>query len=349
MEIDREMWAPAVASRKKRTMEPAPVATPATLCTLYAAAAGSATLALSVATFLTQPRRDEHYALPCVLLAIGLLLLTAAIASRGTLALGELEPGAKLLILGAAALSIEIAIRLLASKRFDGYISSFDFGIKSDGEHNRAFTHEFNSFGHCFQGSLSILLVPAVEAVLPEWTRIVSCLVAVYPTYNLIKRALDASAFAASSFSNNSAEWALGFWLGLSLGVLVAARAPAPPPAREEPEIFLPRVAAGVLLCLVSLVTAVLYGVSWDNTGDRAQGEDAVDLAMLIVFLAVPLGLAAYAAYYALSACCGLCLLCALCDSFDSDQTFNPESGSFWHKHNAAKRELRAARRRAGL
>ena len=345
MEIDREMWAPAVASRKKRTMEPAPVATPATLCTLYAAAAGVATLALSVATFLTQPRRDEHYALPCVLLAIGLLLLTAAIASRGTLALGELEPGAKLLILGAAALSIEIAIRLLASKRFDGYISSFDFGTKSDGEGNRAFTHEFNSFGHCFQGSLSILLVPAVEAVLPEWTRIVSCLVAVYPTYNLIKRALDASAFAASSFSNNSAEWAMGFWLGLSLGVLVAARAPAPP----EPEICRPRVAAGVLLCFVSLATAVLYGVSWDNNGDRAKGEDAVDLAMLIVFLAVPLGLAAYAAYYALSACCGLCLLCALCDSFDSDQTFNPESGSFWHKHNAAKRDLRAARRRAGV
>ena len=82
---------------------------------------------------------------------------------------------------------------------------------------------------------------------------------------------------------------------------------------------------------------------------DKAKREDAVDLAMLIVFLAVPLGLAAYAAYYALSACCGLCLLCALCDSFDSDQTFNPESGSFWHKHNAAKRELRAARRRAGL
>ena len=341
MEIDREMWAPAVASRKKRTMEPAPVATPATLCTLYAAAAGLATLALSVATFLTQPRRDEHYALPCVLLAIGLLLLTAAIASRGTLALGELEPGAKLLILGAAALSIEIAIRLLSSKRFDGYISSFDFGTKSDGEGNRAFTHEFNSFGHCFQGSLSILLVPAVEAVLPEWTRIVSCLVAVYPTYNLIKRALDASAFAASSFSNNSAEWAMGFWLGLSLGVLIAAWAPAPP----KPEICRPRVAAGVLLCFVSLATAVLYGVSWDNNGDRAKGEDAVDLAMLIVFLAVPLGLAAYAAYYALSACCGLCLLCALCDSFDP--TFNPESGSFWHKHNAAKRDLRAARRRA--
>ena len=46
------------------------------------------------------------------------------------------------------------------------------------------------------------------------------------------------------------------------------------------------------MLCLVSLAAAVLYGVSWDNT-DRAKGEDGVDLAMLIVFLAVPLGLAA--------------------------------------------------------
>ena len=180
---------------------------------------------------------------------------------------------------------------------------------------------------------------------MPEWTRPVSwfapCFVAVYPTYNLVKRALDASAFAASSFSNNSAEWAMGFWLGLSLGVLVTARAPAPP----KPEICCPRVAAGVLLCLVSLVAALLYGLSWDNTDDRAKREDDIDLAMLILFLAVPLGLAAYAAYYALSACCGLCLLCALCDSFDP--TFNPESGSFWHKHNAAKRNFQVARRRA--
>ena len=326
-----------------RPPEPAPVATPATRRTLYAAAAG-ATLALSVATFLTQPRRNEHYALPCLLLAIGALLLAAAFVaaggvrcSRGTLTLGELELGSKLLILGATALSIEITIRLLASKRFGGHVSNFDFGSGAD-ERNRAFTADFNSFGHCVQGCLSVLLVPAVELALP-WTRIVSCLVAVYPTYNLVKRALDASAFAASSFSNNSAEWAMGFWLGLSLGVLVAAPAPAPP----KPEICRPRVAAGVLLCLVSLVAAVLYGVSWDNTGDRAKGEDAVDLAMLIVFLAVPLGLAAYAAYYALSACCGLCLLCALCDSFD--QTFTPER---WEEqHNAAMRDFRAARRRA--
>ena len=353
-----------------RPPEPAPVATPATRRTLYAAAAG-ATLALSVATFLTQPRRNEHYALPCLLLAIGALLLAAAFiaCSRGTLAIGDLELGAKLLILGATALSIEITIRLLASKRFGGHVSNFDFGSGAD-ERNRAFTADFNSFGHCVQGCLSVLLVPAVELALP-WTRIVSCLVAVYPTYNLVKRALDASAFAASSFSNNSAEWAMGFWLGLSLGVLAAARAPAPPmalqrphrpaarrePGRrsvvqrdegvapEEPEFFFPRVAAGVLLCLVSLAAAVLYGLSWENTDDSAKREDDVDLAMLILFLAVLLGLAVYAAYYALSMCCGLCLLCALCDT--SDQTFNPER--WFERHNAAKRDLRAARRRAGV
>ena len=329
------------------TQPPEPVpATPATRrCTLYAAAAGAATLALSLATFLTQPRRDEHYALPCLLLAIGALLLAATVVaaggtlycSRGTLALGELEPGAKLLILGAAALSIEIAIRLLAAKHFDGYISSFDFGTKSDGEGNRAFTPSFNSFGHCIQGCLSVLLVPAVELALPELalpcSRIVSCLVAVYPTYNLIKRALDASAFAASSFSNNSAEWAMGFWLGLSLGVLVAARARAPPP---KPEICLARVAAGVLLCLVSLVAALLYGLSWDNTGDRAKREDDVDLAMLVVFLAVPLGLAAV---YALCTCYVRCIFDCLGDFFHPLE-------ERWKKD---VNQLRAARRRAGV
>ena len=172
---------------------------------------------------------------------------------------------------------------------------------------------------------------------MPEWTRPVSwfapCFVAVYPTYNLVKRALDASAFAASSFSNNAAEWAMGFWLGLSLGVLVAARARAPPP---KPEICLARVAAGVLLCLVTLVAAALYGVSWDNTGDRAKREDDVDLAMLIVFLAVPLGLAAV---YVLCTCYVQCFLFLLCGS--------PEERR--EERHDAFRQLRVARRRANV
>ena len=105
--------------------------------------------------------------------------------------------------------------------------------------------------------------------------------------------------------------------------------------APEEPEFFFPRVAAGVLLCLVSLAAAVLYGVSWD-TGDRAKGEDAVDLAMLIVFLAVPLGLAAV---YGLCTCYVRCIFDCLSDFF------RPMAET----HNAAKRELRVARRRAGI
>ena len=126
----------------------------------------------------------------------------------------------------------------------------------------------------------------------------------------------------------------MGFWLGLSLGVLIAARAPAPP----KPEICRPRVAAGVLLCLVSLAAAVLYGVSWDNTGDRATGEDAVDLALLIVFLAVPLGLAAV---YVLWTCYVRCIFDCLSD------IFHPLEERWEERHNAAKRELRVARRRA--
>ena len=89
----------------------------------------------------------------------------------------------------------------------------------------------------------------------------------------------------------------------------------------------------------MSLAAAVLYGVSWDNDGGRAKGEDGVDLALLIVFLAVPLGLAAV---YALSMCYLRCFFGCLCDSI-----FRPMAERWEEQHNAAKRDLRAARRRA--
>ena len=69
---------------------------------------------------------------------------------------------------------------------------------------------------------------------------------------------------------------------------------------------------------------------------DKAKREDAVDLAMLIVFLAVPLGLAAV---YALCTCYVRCIFDCLGDFF------RPLEES----HNTAKRELRVARRRAGI
>ena len=122
-----------------------------------------------------------------------------------------------------------------------------------------------------------------------------------------------------------------GVLTGPGPGVLVAARARAPPPKLE---ICLARVAAGVLLCLVSLVAAVLYGLSWENTGDRAKREDGVDLAMLIVFLAVPLGLAAV---YVLCTCYLRCFLFLLCGAPEERQE---------ERHDAF-RQLRVVRRRA--
>ena len=77
-----------------------------------------------------------------------------------------------------------------------------------------------------------------------------------------------------------------------------------------------------------------MYGLSWDNTGDRAKGEDAVDLALLVVFLAVPLVLAAA---YALCACYVRCIFDCLGDFFHS----------MAETHNAAKRNFQVARRRA--
>ena len=90
-----------------------------------------------------------------------------------------------------------------------------------------------------------------------------------------------------------------------------------------------------MLLCLGSLAAAVLYGVSWD-TGDRAKGEDAVDLAMLIVFLAVPLGLAAA---YALCTCYVRCVLFLLCGAPEERRE---------ERHNVF-RQFQVVRRRAGV
>ena len=49
-----------------------------------------------------------------------------------------------------------------------------------------------------------------------------------YPTRPIIWSNAPTHLRSRASFSNNGAEWAMGFWLGLSLGVLFAARAPAP-------------------------------------------------------------------------------------------------------------------------
>merc|ERR1719277_596850 len=101
------------------------------------------------------------------------------------------------MLLGGVALVIELTIRLLASETFGGRATAFDFGLKCDSPEpscrNVAFEPEFNSFGHCIQGCLSILLFPGWMRLrrLPLLClRSISCLVVIYPVYNVTKRVL---------------------------------------------------------------------------------------------------------------------------------------------------------------
>ena len=294
-------------------------------------AAVSVTLfGLCLPAFWSQPVDHHHrnYTLPCCLLFLSCLWLFSAFATHaanGPLQLGRPGTGAALLLLGGAMLAIELTIRLIGAPHFGGTIASFDFGFKctagisvTDCERNQAFTPDFNSFGHCVQGCFSLLLLPAVERTTEtkraarNALRVASCMVAVYPIYNLLKRAArGASSFASSSFANNGAEWATGFLIGLSVGIAGQAIAAvgrrgdgvrfsgAPsaddsPPVAPRGEYYVDtavrvlRLLAGGALCLASAVVAVLMGVSWDNSVAKPDRGDSVDEIILALMLAVP-------------------------------------------------------------
>jgi len=214
------------------------------------ASAGLAFFALSIATFVAQPTsRPRNYTLPCCLLVLAILWLGAGVTTfrmkTRELVLGPVDTGGVLLLFGGVVLVIQLSIRLLCAASFGGTIASFDFGLKCTAadaalnatcDPNMAFTPEFNSFGHCIQGSLALLLLPVAETAaaavgVEDLVRSLVCFVAAYPIYNMVKRGVKHPAgFAASSFANNGGEWAMGFLLGLSTGLaaqaMVAARAP---------------------------------------------------------------------------------------------------------------------------
>lgn len=151
------------------------------------------------------------------------------------------------------SLFIILMVRLIAGAlHFRGYPPLLDFGPKygdpsDDAESNIAFENEFNSYGHCIQGVLSSLLAfPAVAGALARVTvrgeankgilysvprvrmlgliEVIAATMTFYPGYNFLKRAiLHPDTFATSSFMNNGMEWAMGFVLGLSLGMLASA------------------------------------------------------------------------------------------------------------------------------
>ena len=182
---------------------------------------------------------------------------SCALRDQGlALALQRISTGARIIVGAALSLWLQLFVRLCYAPRFGGDPASFDFGVKcskeekgDDGGHwecgqNVSFVFEFNSFGHCLQGCLSVLLFPAVDAVIAHlatsqpsspassWAPrlgaglvlakdLAAFCVCVYPVYNVIKRAVTHHEdFAASSFCNNAAEWAFGFWIGLEVAAL---------------------------------------------------------------------------------------------------------------------------------
>lgn len=159
---------------------------------------------------------------------------------------------------------------------------------------------------------------------------------ALYPLYNLIKRGTSLN-FASTSFVNNGAEWAVGFLLGIGLVVACVAVWPAavePGGSWHMPRPVAPRLVcyvrtvAGAVLCATSVATAVLLGASWRRSGtkDWDDGVGGVDVAVVVLLLAVPLALAVAAlATGGLSnavpgrgrPCDGDARTCTICDNED--------------------------------
>eukprot|EP00293_Proteomonas_sulcata_P002308 CAMPEP_0184328428 /NCGR_PEP_ID=MMETSP1049-20130417/143616_1 /TAXON_ID=77928 /ORGANISM="Proteomonas sulcata, Strain CCMP704" /LENGTH=175 /DNA_ID=CAMNT_0026650737 /DNA_START=311 /DNA_END=838 /DNA_ORIENTATION=+ len=131
-------------------------------------------------------------------------------------------------------------------------------------------------------------------------------LVVAYPAYNIIKRCIKAaSEFASSSFSNNASEWAAGFALGISTGLLfsalfahedsMAANSESEAPDDEDQGIIIAfrvvqklQAACGALLVGTSIVSAAMFGLTWDNSAAKGDTEDDVDAGILLLMLCVP-------------------------------------------------------------
>ena len=151
------------------------------------------------------------------------------------------------------SLFLLLAFRLVyGAEHFRGYPPLLYFGPKygdpsEESVSSIAFENEFKSYGHCVQGIIASMLVfPAVVGALSRTLRregenkgiifsnpsgsfmalselTASCMT-IYPSYNFVKQAiLHYKVFATSSFTNNGMEWAMGFILGISLGLLVSA------------------------------------------------------------------------------------------------------------------------------
>jgi len=206
-----------------------------------------------------------------------------------------------LMIFSFCCISFQLLFRLYDVSHFGGHIANLNFGMKCDqsGEcsSNLSFTASYESYGHAVQGLFSVLLFPSVRQrlYLEEYpvstgviTELGSLVTLVYPVYNLIKRAYkSADSFAISSFSNNMIEWAVGFWIGLEFGffhnyIMSESK-------RMEYKWLRVRQSGALLLLLISVASAVLFGLSWNNTtSDDDVHENPEDIVVLIVLIGFP-------------------------------------------------------------
>jgi len=236
-----------------------------------------------------------------------------------------LDRGGFLIFVGFTILYLLLLTRLLCFSHFGGGVATFSFGLKCDGDEcdeNEAFSFSFNTFGHLIQGCLSFFLFSdiLIGGIKDRWGKgqdwewrqtlllnikeflgLCSCL---YPIYNITKRAIKhGHSFSTSSFWNNASEWACGFAIGTCLIYCYYAYIYNTSPTgrsqswlkerfyklenlRDEKQ-YLPRlrIAAGIALILVGLLSIILLGTTWNNfdTSDTEDSEDVLTILLLII------------------------------------------------------------------
>lgn len=211
-----------------------------------------------------------------------------------------------LLLLHAPSIVLCVLLigRLFATENFETHPANFDFGPKygvkerSDDdngfvyESNIAFEPEFNSFGHCLQGALaSFFSFPAVAGylcrklttsiggkfmtnraiTLLQLICLTSALMTFYPTYNLFKRIVKSGrTLATTSYVNNGSEWAMGYVIGVSVGLLLTNL------IRRQLLVVLPKTHDGGAIELAKQFEIVPVSGNDDDVEDGVKRSDHI-------------------------------------------------------------------------
>jgi multidrug transporter EmrE-like cation transporter len=199
--------------------------------------------------------------------------------------LAHMDFGTRIFVTAATALSAQLVCRWLMSAKFGGIVMQFDLGTKPTGERNEAFTNELFTYGHILQSTLSALLFPSTDFFVAKWPKyywlkhFLGLGSGIYVVYNTTKRTLgNFESFAQSSYTNNGLEWALGFWIGISIAYLLSLCKSDRLNADRMPLWLLRlRLAFGILLCCISLLALSLFLNTW-----------RVDTTYAVIFAFVP-------------------------------------------------------------